>query len=366
MPNPHLVRNINPVDHYMQKQLLNDLIIIRPMLIVLLVFYHAFAVYGGAWTPIEGFPDIAAYWWLDRLAYAFMLEAFVFISGYVFGYQVRTKGLVVLQPKTFFCKKIKRLIVPCMVFSLLYILMFGNINQPISKTFYGMIGGTAHMWFLPMLFWCFVIIWGIEKLNAKPKMAFTLLFLCALCSFVTLPLQLSATLYYLPFFYIGYIIQRCHLSIEHFYTKRNTLISLLLFLVLFVILTPLWVNGISTESAIDASMLQKGCTLVLFRFIRLVCAITGLAFVFIATNTFLNNRHHRITPPHWLIQIGNLCFGVYLVQQFLLIGLYRHTSLPAIAGPYWLPWFGFIVALAGSLLIAFCLHNTRIGRWLIG
>lgn len=65
---------------------LTNVIIIRPILIVLLVFYHAFAIYSGAWDPIEGYPEVPVYWWLDKLSYAFMLEMFVFISGYVFGF----------------------------------------------------------------------------------------------------------------------------------------------------------------------------------------------------------------------------------------------------------------------------------------
>jgi len=62
------------------KSILTNVSIIRPILFVLLVFYHAFAIYSGAWSPIEGYPVIKAYWWLDKLSYAFMLEMFVFIT----------------------------------------------------------------------------------------------------------------------------------------------------------------------------------------------------------------------------------------------------------------------------------------------
>lgn len=85
-----------------EKKLLTNVAVIRPILIVLLVFYHAFAPYSGAWEPIEGFPEIPAYWWLDWLSYAFMLEMFVFVSGYVFGYQVRTKGESKQEAKNLF------------------------------------------------------------------------------------------------------------------------------------------------------------------------------------------------------------------------------------------------------------------------
>lgn len=156
---------------------LDEVTLIRPVLIVLLVFYHAFAIYSGAWAPIEGFPEVPVYWWLDKLSYAFMLEMFVFISGYVFGFQVRTKGNMKLQAKALFWSKFKRLMIPCIVFSLLYILLFGKIAQPVQITLYSLLNGVGHMWFLPMLFWCFVGIWLIEKLRMKPRWILSLLLL---------------------------------------------------------------------------------------------------------------------------------------------------------------------------------------------
>lgn len=112
-----------------QQKLLANVVIIRPILIVLLVFYHAFAPFSGAWEPIGGYPMIRTYWWLDKLSYAFMLEMFVFVSGYVFGYQVRTKGESKLEAKNLFWGKFKRLMIPCMVFSLLYVILLGEISR---------------------------------------------------------------------------------------------------------------------------------------------------------------------------------------------------------------------------------------------
>lgn len=68
----------------------------------------------------------------------------------------------------------------------------------------------------------------------------------------------------------------------------------------------------------------------------------------------------------WIIKIGNLCFGVYLLQQFILKGLYNYTNLPSVLGCYWLPWVGFAIALTGSLVIALLLVKTKVGRFLIG
>lgn len=217
----------------MQKQLLTNVAIIRPILILMLVFYHAFAIYSGAWSPIVGFPEIKLYWWLDWLSYAFMLETFVFVSGYVFGYQVRTKGESVLSARRLIPKKFRRLIIPSMFFSLLYIVLFGNIGQPISATIYGMLDGTAHMWFLPMLFWCFIGIWVIEKLRMQAKIALPLLLVVCVCSHVALPLRIGDTMYYMLFFYVGYVLQRRDVKVDVFYTPRTAVSLVLAFAVLF-------------------------------------------------------------------------------------------------------------------------------------
>lgn len=179
---------------------LTNVNIIRPVLIVLVVFYHAFAIFGGGWSSIDGFPEVKVYWWLDKLSYASLLESFVFISGYVFGYQVRTKGEMLLEGKNLFWSKFKRLIIPSMFFSLFYIVLLEDDSLPLIKTLYCVINGVGHMWFLPMLFWCFVGIWIIEKLKLKPYFVLPLLILSSICSFVPLPLQMGVTMYYLLFF----------------------------------------------------------------------------------------------------------------------------------------------------------------------
>ena len=97
---------------------------------------------------------------------------------------------------------------------------------------------------------------------------------------------------------------------------------------------------------------------------RIIYSSIGLAMLFIIIGYKEKNRK---TPlPQWIIKIGNLSFGVYLLQQFILKGLYNYTNLPVVLGCYWLPWVGFVITLISSVLIAFLLVKTKIGRLLIG
>ena len=355
------------------KNLLSNIAIIRPILILLLVFYHAFAVYSGAWGPIENYPDIRLYWWLDKLSYAFMLETFVFVSGYVFGYQVRVKGVCKLEAKNLFWTKFKRLIIPCAFFSFLYILLFYDITQPLYKTVYDVLNGVGHMWFLPMLFWCFGGIWLIEKIRIKSIFMIPLLVVLSIFSFIPLPFQMNATMYYMLFFYVGYIIQKENYSISRFNSLKYCLITTIVFIVLFPTLTLLkenvvLVNDVSAVSGggyfADSQIIIKALGISFRNLIKLTYSITGVVMLFLVVGTFL--KTHTGALPQWLVNIGGLCMGVYLFQQFILKALYYDSTFPMAVSPYLLPWYGFIISLVSSLILAFFCRKTKIGIFLIG
>ena len=345
-----------------KSNMLTNVVVIRNILIVLLVFYHAFAPYSGAWEPIEGYPAIRAYWWLDWLSYAFMLEMFVFVSGYVFGFQVRTKGKEKLYAKNLLWGKFKRLMIPCMAFSLLYILLFQDIKQPVYMTAYNLINGVGHMWFLPMLFWCFVGVWIIEKTHLKPKWALLLCVIASMCSFLHLPLRMDSAMYYMLFFYVGYIIQRNNYSIVYLATKRYALITTISFIILFPLLTLLKERIVGIEVEDGNQLVVLGIKSLAIRASQIIYAMAGIAMAFSLVGCYLIKHSLK----EWMVQVSALSFGVYLFQQFVLKGLYDHTILPTLLGCYWLPWFGFIITLISSLILSWLLRKTQIGRFLIG
>lgn len=105
---------------------LYEISFMRPVLLVLLVGYHAFAPFCGAWeTPIDICHEFygGGYKWIALFSRAFRLEAFVFVSGYVFAMQIIQKNKftsVIELAKS----KFIRLIIPCWIFGLVYWLMF--------------------------------------------------------------------------------------------------------------------------------------------------------------------------------------------------------------------------------------------------
>lgn len=107
-----------------QRTVLNDVMIMRPIVIFLLIVTHSFTMYtGGSWSLPEGINEVYAYGEIAHIAFSFMLETFVFISGYLFAMQQQRQQ----KPFTFFLlKKLQRLVVPGVIFSTAYIACFDN------------------------------------------------------------------------------------------------------------------------------------------------------------------------------------------------------------------------------------------------
>ena len=236
-----------------EKKLLTDVCAIRLMLIILLVMYHAFAIFCGGWAPLPDYPEINGYRWIGRTAYSFMLEAFVFISGYVYGYQIN-RNPQKLSFKTVISSKLKRLILPSVIFSTIYYLLFYDLAVPVSKIVYSILCGSGHMWFLPMLFWCFIFTHIAEKTGFKHIHIIITAFIMAMISAAPLPLRLSSAMYYFLFFYIGYLIKRKALNVGKLFTSKYAIGSTCVYLCIFIGMTLLqsqsWWGGESSLLAL--------------------------------------------------------------------------------------------------------------------
>lgn len=348
----------------MKTKYLSDVVIIRLVLIVLLVLYHSFAIYNGAWQMPEGVNDVKSYWWVASFSYSFMLEAFVFVSGYVFGFQVREKFQGKLGFDTCILKKAKRLLIPSVVFSSLYFLCF-NVGKDISwgGQLYNIINGEGHIWFLPMLFWCFVALFLIEKLHLEEKYVLALAVLASIFSLLTLPLRISSAAYYFIFFYTGYCIMRNGVDISTFLNKKNIIVFGILYLLIFVLskvmLNTEWILGLTQES-IPYKLLYH----LIGRVCRIIYAALGVAFIYLLINYLLNNKIIIVTPG--MIKLSGYCFGVYIFQQFILMPFVHNSEIIALFGTFGLPWVAFIFALIVSIVLTWVTRQTKVGRALIG
>lgn len=336
---------------------LDDVTLMRTILALLIVFMHSFTCYNGSWEQPAGYVDIPVYKWVTRTSFAFTLEAFVFMSGYLFAFQrVSLKRLE--NGAKLIVNKLKRLIIPSVLFSLLYFVLFYKYNG-LGNMVYSIINGCGHMWYLPMLFWCFVLGWLLEQV--KIKYGWKLVFLIALNLFniIDFPLRVSSAFTYLVYFYGGYLVYKHSEKIKSLITSKRIAVSWIVFAVLFVICRPMRDVLVASDLSSD---LVKLLLIVGNHACQLLYAASGL-IAFYSTAVFFTQRYQLSEATK---KIATCCFGIYLFQQFVLQLLYYKTDFPLWVGPYWLPWCGFIIAAVISYVLSELFLKTKIGKFLIG
>lgn len=336
---------------------LDEVTLMRTILAILIVFMHAFTCYNHSWPAPEGFIDIPVYKWLARTSFAFTLEAFVFISGYLFAFQRITLG-----KKTSFgvlvINKLKRLMLPSIIFSAVYFAIFYQYKG-LGNLVYSIINGCGHMWFLPMLFWCFIGGWLFEQVKVKDVWKMAFLVCLNLFALISLPLQLKSATSYMVYFYAGVMVYKHKDAIQAAIMPKRLTLGWILFAVVFIVLRPMRDVLVYSD---DASKLVKLAILVGDNACQLVYASFGV-MVFYCTAAYYTLRH-QLKP--FTIKLALCCFGIYLFQQFVLQLLYYKTSFPVIVGPYGLPWCGFVIAAVVSYILSALLLKTKTGRFLIG
>ena len=345
------------------KKNLYEVSIIRPIVITLLVVMHSFTMFSGGgkyWPLPENIETIEVYRWIAKSTYSFMLEMFVFISGYLLAYQLlRRKEAFLL----FSVKKAKRLLLPSILFSIVYFAIFFEYKG-IADYVYSILNGSGHMWYLPMIFWCFIGGYIISNVKMPDWMKLTACLLLSIASGLLgfLPLRLGKSCYYLFFFYLGmYLYPRRKILIENL-SSNKILLIVTLYLTSFVALSLLkdYLQDFGAESTL--LLVAKSF---IYTTSTILYAVLGLLAMYCTTVYWLHN-HPNWQPSSILIKANAICFGVYIYQQFILKILYYKTSLPEITGTYLLPWVGCIITLFLSIMLSKITIRTKFGRFLIG
>lgn len=326
---------------FSKKVNLDEVSIMRPILIVLLVVFHAFCPWGGYWEPLPSMIPIVAYKWIDRVVYAFMLESFVFISGYIWSYQRNELGRKE-NLKQLALKKFNRLIVPSVVFSILYLLLFSpnmlTVKGLMGGGIYEVLKGAGHLWFLPMLFWCFVYTYLLEKIKISPTKK--LILSIFLMSFTILPdyFRCTRAFIYLPFFYGGYYVRQNITMIKKTLSLKLIILLWLGFVLSFILLY--FVRDNYLPNIKRFVLMDHIC--------RSIYAGIG-TMAFFMTALFTSNRFKVLG---WILGIGKYCFGVYIWQQFIINYVYYYTPIFSKVDTRIIPWGGTFLALVLSISLA--------------
>lgn len=340
-----------------KKIILQDVTILRPIAILLLVVYHAFIIYTGGWKLPSGYVDVEAYKWIADISYSFMLQLFVMLSGYVFSFQMNG------QKRNFTLKKIvlskfKRLILPSIVFSVIYFFFFKEYTNSFSF-WIDILSGVGHMWFLPMLFWCFIGGYLLTQMSGSEMVKLLICTVIPLFSILPLRFGIAYAFNYLFFFYLGMVLFKKRLII----LRNNRCYTILLLGISFVVVFLLYQYVFSTIKDSNFSFFDKIIKLLLFKYGQLLYALLGTLFAWFIVNFILATNK---IIPQWIIKFNSSCFGIYLFQQFILQYLYYKTDLPLHVGAYWLPWTAFILTIILSYFLTVVVRKSKFGRALVG
>lgn len=347
----------------MPKKYLYDIAFMRPVIILLVVIYHSFAMYAGIWAAPDGLSEIPLYMWICKFAQGFHIEGMAFIAGYVFSFQCislnkrQTLG-------SFALKKAKRLYIPSIVFGALYYFFFifeSDTFRPFSFIIQ-LLDGVAHLWFLPMLFWCFMGLWFIDKYCHSKNW-----FLLALLGFISvlptpyIPLGLQKIPHFLFYCYLGYLMYKKHDVIPPKICNLYAIISLWILYFLLCCFAIRYAS--SLQVSISFLTTSKPIVLSLLGIVQLFISCSGILALYSTVEFAINKLIKK--QEQSIVRVGNLSFGVYLCHLFILIGLYYHTALLTIVGPYWLPWVGLAISFMGSMVITYLTLKTKTGRFLM-
>ena len=353
-----------------RKDFLREIAIIRPITIVLLVLYHAFASYDGRWLPFEGITECETYKWIARLN-GFVPAMFFFISGYVCSSQI------LVHDKSYWDilkKKFRRLIIPSIIFSVIYLTIFDRDNiHNILQGFLSVLSGVGHIWFLPVLFLCFVT--GLPLIRMKWAYGETgkviLLCILALCGWggmaLHLPFGFNRLFTFLIYFYLGYVVYLHKDTIIRKFVEKNCIFYLNL--VLLIVIIPFFFVA-KNYNLSDAFSEIEG---VRFRILQhtlssavvLVLNVAQITLIYMIVMKILSSLDLTIISS-WLIVVNIFCFGIYIYHQFVLKILYYYTDFPQMLNGYLLPWIAVALTLFISSLLTFMTLRIKVGRLLIG
>lgn len=128
--------------------------IIRIICLVIVVFFHTYTRYANP-QLVNKLPNCITTWSSEFIWIA--VPMFFFISGFLFKKQIQTNRFK--SWSHVIINKGKHLILPYLIFSSLFMLTGGDFQLlPILR------GDYWHLWFLPALFFCFILLYPAVKI----------------------------------------------------------------------------------------------------------------------------------------------------------------------------------------------------------
>lgn len=341
---------------------LYEISVIRPLIILSLVLNHAFVkiAVGGARRNDYQLPDL--YQWINYFNFEATLELFVLISGYLFAFQLITLNRN-YSFKEFAIKKVRRLLLPMLAFGVVYYFcfLFDIKSFTIADFLMKLLSGCGHLWFLPMLFWCLLILWTLVRYNLNGQITLSVLALLSLIKYLPISFGLATVTHYLFYAFLGYYLYQHKKEIISFVKENKWIIIILWFVYLMFVYLD---NSSLSFLRLSDSLFSRFFLYASSGIFRIIACVSGVLVLYSTVSLITTSESFQLKP---IIQKADkISFGVYIYHQYILVALYHYTSIVLYFNAWLVPWVGFSVALLASSLLTSLTLRTKIGRYLIG
>lgn len=327
----------------------NDIGIVRAFCIICILIGHSFAIYTGSnyWVLPTGVDNVDFYKWINPSFISIQLQTFVFISGFLFSHQQNCK---VYDTLDYIIKKAKRILLPCLLFGVIYYFLIDRCKLGKASIEY-FLSGAGHLWFLPMIFCCYTMAKILWRWIKKPSLiTFILISLLGLFSpFIPKLICVQTFATYFIFFILGvWCCSYKEFILDNLRKKNIGLIICFITLLLIICKCIIYYNHTFTGS----SLILHG--------IKFLLGIFGSISCLYLANTKTINKIINIKFARW-----NGYYGIYIYHQFILMIFYYNFPI-GIINTYLLPFVAIIITGFFSYLLVKCSLKTKFGRWLIG
>lgn len=331
------------------KNIFSDIALMRPIMIISIVIGHAFTIYtnSNSWPLPVGCDQINFLSWVNPVFISVALQAFVFISGYLFAYKLVNNPSI--DTITFITGKFKRIYIPSILFSIFYVFMFCDKSISDHQTIYEIVNGAGHLWFLPMLFWCYVLGILTKRLTNSPNLL--MIGILTVVSLLSLHvpdfLRIAKTLQYFIYFVLGIWTYKNKTRMLDYVGKHKYLIYLSIIVLIFLCCSKVYILKIGNMFPYSLSI------------VNIALGVIGSLLFYIIINRIL------IQHPGIVNFRNDIWYGMYIYHQFIMMYLYYNTSISQYLLNY-TPYVVLLITLIGSYVLVRISLKTRIGRWLIG
>lgn len=336
-----------------------EISIIRTFAIILVAFIqHSFAPYGNSWNFIPDIPQnvLIGYGILGTAFNNISMPLLIFISGYLYAKLYLEYGKYHSYSKLI-KNKIYRLIIPSYIFGIFFAITlspkFFTLNNLSA-----ILNGYAHLWFLPALFWCFVLSPLFIK---RKKILYEILLLFITFAFIYIPFPLILGFsfhFYFFYFVLGINIAKYQKILNYLNSKESKVLLLFISLTSLLILCIYDNNDYTGTPLLHFPFNEK-----ILPIIRNIYRFTAIISILVLTIQLVNK--FNMTNNKFIQFLDRISFGVYIFHMWIMWLLFKNKSISEYIIPYAqehyiiFPYIYFFIALVLSTIITIIFKRIK-------